>query len=31
MMAYFSAPIASKIKKSDYETTLQSKKLGYAQ
>jgi hypothetical protein len=31
MMAYFSAPIASKIKKSDYETTLQTQKLWYAQ
>lgn len=31
MMAYVSAPIASKIKKSDYETTLQTNKLWYAQ
>ena len=31
MMAYINASIVSRIKKSDYETTLQSKKLGYAQ
>ena len=31
MMAHISATITSKIKKSDYETTLQTKKLWYAE